>query len=247
MSIHEIVGIDCSTSPRRVGLSRGSLEPDGRVRVHEVLACSKEESPVRVLAAWLERKPNSLLALDAPLGWPAPLGLALTQHSAGQPIATARHDLFDRNTDRSIYERYRVKPLSVGANLIAHTAHSALELLGSLRSTSNRPLPLAWSPCIESGPAAIEVYPAATLAARNLPHRGADRDSAACELLARELELPEGTELGAIDEHALDSLICLLAGVDFLRGEACPPEEHLSLAEREGWIWVRRRDYPSTT
>jgi hypothetical protein len=36
---------------------------------------------------------------------------------------------------------------------------------------------------------------------------------------------------------ALDAALCVLAGVDFLGGNARPPEDP-GLARTEGWIWV---------
>jgi len=36
----------------------------------------------------------------------------------------------------------------------------------------------------------------------------------------------------------LDAVVCVLAGRDFLCGNARPPE-HMDLALKEGWIWVR--------
>jgi hypothetical protein len=44
-------------------------------------------------------------------------------------------------------------------------------------------------------------------------------------------------------DHALDAVLCVCAGLDFLSGEAVAPDD-LSLAKREGWIWVRTRRPP---
>ena len=38
---------------------------------------------------------------------------------------------------------------------------------------------------------------------------------------------------------ALDSAVCLLAAKDFIEGNVYYPE-NISLAKKEGWIWVRR-------
>jgi hypothetical protein len=38
-------------------------------------------------------------------------------------------------------------------------------------------------------------------------------------------------------DHALDAVLCVCAGLDFLAGNAVPPEDR-SLADKEGWIWV---------
>ncbi len=42
-------------------------------------------------------------------------------------------------------------------------------------------------------------------------------------------------------DHALDAVLCVCAGLDFLAGHAVPPED-LPLAKREGWIWVSARE-----
>jgi hypothetical protein len=94
-----------------------------------------------------------------------------------------------------------------------------------------------------SGPAAIEVYPAATLIAHSLSCTGykkakeveARRSLVAC--LRNVMALP--TSLAVCDDSAdaLDAIVCILAAADFVNGRAMPPEDR-QLAEREGWIWV---------
>jgi hypothetical protein len=54
--------------------------------------------------------------------------------------------------------------------------------------------------------------------------------------LSAELGIPPRDPFSMSDDE-VDALVCTLAGVDFLRGRAAPPPD-LSLAEREGWIWV---------
>ena len=67
------------------------------------------------------------------------------------------------------------------------------------------------------GISAVEVYPAATLRAHSINAKGYKRRSNLAD--------------------ALDAVVCLAAGADFLRGLAMPPAD-LSLAKQEGWIWV---------
>jgi hypothetical protein len=38
--------------------------------------------------------------------------------------------------------------------------------------------------------------------------------------------------------HALDAVLCVAAGIDFLAGAALGPDDP-EVARREGWIWVR--------
>jgi Protein of unknown function (DUF429) len=106
-------------------------------------------------------------------------------------------------------------------------------------------IPLAWNPRI-TGMAAIEVYPAATLAAYGIPARAykpADAVSARKTILDQLQKLlavhcPTDSLLRNAD--ALDAIICVLAGADFLRGDAHPPDDP-DLAAKEGWIWSRLR------
>lgn len=96
-----IIGVDCATQPRKVGLAFGSYQ-DGAVRIERVLAGSRVTSLVQTVAEWTKRTPSTLLALDAPLGWPAGLGPALQEHQAGGPVALESNTLFRRTTDRFV-------------------------------------------------------------------------------------------------------------------------------------------------
>ena len=240
-----VVGVDCATDPRRVGLALGTFDR-GRVEVGEVRVGTRTAPPGEVVAGWVHSARDPvLLALDAPLGWPAPLGDALGAHRAGEALRVGAHALFRRSTDRFVRERIGKQSLDVGADRIARTAHAALALLGGLRRHLGVELPLAWGPQVE-GVSAIEVYPAATLRAHGIDARGykargeagdAARSAVADALAAR---VGLGEERGVIrgSDDALDAVVCLLAAQDFLQGEAMPPPDP-ALARREGWIWVR--------
>ena len=183
-----------------------------------------------------------LLALDAPLGWPAPLGDALAGHRAGDPLDASAHALFRRATDRDVRARLGKQPLDVGADRIARTARAALGLLGALREQLDLPIPLVWYPDVE-GVGAVEVYPAATLRAYGVDATGYKRaDGAAARgrvvgALRAEVDVPDLPVLIESDD-AVDAAVCVLAGADVVRGRARGPTDR-ALAEREGWIWVR--------
>ena len=122
-----------------------------------------------------ERANATLLALDAPLGWPIQLTRALRNHNAGAPLghpSDARHrdpnpgnHLFRRYTDRFIAQKFPGAPLDIGADRIARVARSALELLGRLGDSKGRQssVPLLWDPRGLKRLGAIEVYPRLTL------------------------------------------------------------------------------------
>jgi hypothetical protein len=162
--------------------------------------------------------------------------------------------MFRRRTDKVVVEKVKKRSLDVGADRIARTAYAALKLLGMLRLETNQDIPLAWKLPLDSRTYAIEVYPAATLRAHGLPDKGykgmkdehlAERKSIMRKMEEAGIVLPHSQRqrqlLGDCD-HALDATLCVLAGVDFLQEAAICPEDvgvPLSLAQKEGWIWVR--------
>ncbi|TVM33375.1 DUF429 domain-containing protein [Oceanidesulfovibrio marinus] len=241
-----LVGIDCAADPRNVGVSFGTLAGNG-VRVTGVFSGQSRETIVdRVGQAIRTSAGPCLLCLDAPLGWPQALGVELAAHTAGGPLASPADQLFARETDRFVRQVLGKRPLEVGANFIARTARAALGLLESLREATNQPIPLGWEPLGEhDGCAALETYPAAVLTCRGLLQPGYKKDRAKREQvldgLADELHIPDTLRDTALTtEHALDSTLCLVAGMDFQRGlTLAPPEELMEAAEKEGWIWIK--------
>lgn len=170
-----VIGVDCSTSPEKVGLARGTWS-NGVLTVSEVTRGSKTPGwnwPL-LIRDWLEDSADALIALDAPLGWPSALSRTLVDHRAGDRLShdvTEHSDLmFQRLTDRVIHRMIEKKPIEVGANLIARTARDALVRLDCLRQHLHVPdgISLAWAPGQCQGIKIIEVYPAATLRSRKL-------------------------------------------------------------------------------
>ena len=239
-----IVGVDCAVQPERVGLACGTID-DGVLTLCVAEACQRRTNVADRIAHWIGDADRVLLALDAPLGWPQPLGAALASHAAGQAIAATANDLFRRETDRHVRRVYSKQSLDVGADRIARTARAALALLEDLRSMTSEVIPLAWDPNFGERVAAIEVYPAATLAACGFEHDGyrpAAGASARVDLIDRlsaVLHVDQCHHAMAQSTDACDAGICVLAGADFLFGRALPPED-ADLARAEGWIWVRQ-------
>jgi hypothetical protein len=56
----------------------------------------------------------------------------------------------------------------------------------------------------------------------------------------RRLGLPATFDPEAAPGDALDALLCVVAGLNFMDGAALGPgPDERAVAEREGWIWVR--------
>ena len=241
MKPYTIIGIDCATEPKNVGLARGFWQK-GRLRITDVTN-GQVHAPEEIIGTWISDSEACLLAMDAPLGWPQDLGHTLAGHSAGTLLQAEPNQFFRRETDRFVQRTLGKVPLDVGADRIARTALAALQLLGALSEKRDVIIPLAWDVDF-SGIAAIEVYPAGTLKASHVQSsaykRPAQRE-ARRQLrawLATEAELPEDLSLPLEDADALDAMFCVLAGADFLAGKAYPPVD-LALAQKEGWIWIR--------
>lgn len=238
-----IIGVDCATDPKNVGLARGIWQ-NGNLRITDVTN-GQLHMPEEIVGKWISNSESSLLALDAPLGWPQDFGHTLAEHAAGEPLHKEANQFFRRKTDRFVQRTVGKVPLDVGADRIARTALSALQFLGKLSEKTGVVIPLAWDIDF-SGIAAIEVYPAGTLRAgqvQSSAYKRPDQVEARKRILAwlaMEAVLPEDLSLSLADADALDAIICALAGADFLAGKAYPPSD-LSMAQKEGWIWIRKQ------
>ena len=235
-----VIGIDCAVDPKKRGVAIGSY--DGTMCT-VVLPSAKTDKEVALLVSQcVKQSDRILLAMDAPLGWPAALGNVLNSHQAGDPISADANSLFRRETDQFIKEKIGKQPLDVGADRIARTAHSALGILAAI----DFEVPLAWLPNF-SGTAAIEVYPAATLKAYGLPNTGyktmEHRNTREQILLGLSKSIESLMDKQSILDNAdtLDAVVCVLAGLDFIKDNCYKPSTtQQELAYKEGWIWVKR-------
>ena len=241
-----IIGIDCATVAQKVGLALCVIR-EGRPRIDQLLVGESWPAIDEQLVQWATEP--TLLAVDAPLGWPALMADSLHSHRAGSELPYPSNTLFRRETDDVVAEHLGKRPLDVGADRIARTAHTALSLLARLREIVGKPIPLAWQPGSAEGLAAIEVYPAGTLAARGLPHSGykartghsVELRQQLVEAIRQQLSVDDDAAMLMVQsDHALDAVLCTVAGLDFLAGDVLQPSD-LDLAQREGWIWVRSR------
>lgn len=263
-----IVGLDCAAQPERFGVAVSRLKPGGSLQWTDARRGRRGESIAEYVAAALERARaregsdpsvggDLLVALDAPLGWPAALGPALAAHRAGERLPRGANRLFRRRTDDVIREHLGLRPLEVGADRIARAAVEALRVLDELRRLLQADLELPMSSRFFSPgtattgrrpprSAAVEVYPAAVLSVLGLPSRmykrpdqEAVRDRILGGLEQRGYaELPPEIRATALAQaDVLDAVLCVCSGLEFLYGRVVEPEDDGSLAQ-EGWAWV---------
>ncbi len=249
-----LIGVDCATEPKKTGLARAKFD-GGNCCLLDVKMGSTDVAGQ--LCEWISDDSPTLLALDAPLGWPDGFGSKLASHKAGQTIKrTCREVFFDRETDRVVRKESGQKPLSVGADRIARTSFVALEILEKVRQnqkSKGQDISIAWTPEIQ-GVQAIEVYPAATLKMYEYPNKGYKKQGNIDQRKIREEitnklckhfkpRIKQSLQDRMLDDpDALDAVVCILAALDFLVGDAIGPENgrERKRAEKEGWIWFRR-------
>lgn len=241
-----LIGIDCATQPKKTGLALGVWDGTA-VTVQKATVGQNNQSIAASIHAWLPTTTPVLLAIDAPLGWPASLGAALFNHCAGDVLTPDANTLFRRETDRFVQQTFGKTPLDVGADRIARTAHTALRILQELRELTKQPIPLAWHPNEKAAIRAIEVYPAATLTvlfAGKWPptYKGNNGENGRKQILRKlqeHLDLPLDTSFVQQNDDVLDAVICLLCAADFLQGRTISPQNKTT-AQKEGWIWIRQ-------
>lgn len=115
-----------------------------------------------------------------------------------------------------------------------------------MRQKCSRPLPMAWVPCKVGESSIIEVYPAATLRVLKIEVCGykdkkADGDKARQKLLGileKHVNLPNNKELLLRSDDAIDAVVCVLSGAEFLKGNVRDFKEYApQIIKKEGWIW----------
>jgi len=246
----DIIGIDCSTNLRKLGIAKGVFS-NGKLTVTEV--STGQLNHIQTISSWLKHSPRALIALDAPLGWPQVMGANLVSHMAGSFIDVESNTMFRRHTDWFIKQKLNKQSLDVGSNLIARTALFALKLIESIRKETGKSIPLAWSPQFADTCAAIEVYPAATLEARSISSKGykksapekpsqLERRREILSLLDGEFTVEFDKKKVVTNDDNLDAVLCLLAAADFLNGTSYKPSADMKkTVEKESWIWVKKK------
>jgi len=226
-----VIGVDWSTEESKRGVAVIHYS-DEAIKILDLAACNSRRTALALISKTInEGQVPSLIAIDAPLGWPVGLRRGLMNHAAGIGLDVSPDEMFSRDTDRIVHQTLKKRPLEVGANLIARTAHSANQFLHDLRKHTSRQIPLLWQPDELRDVGVIEVYPAATKIVTS-PHSAA---------MALGVTVVKSVR---VNEHVEDALWCALAAVHFVRGECRLPDDP-EKSRREGWIWVRDREISS--
>ncbi len=240
----QIIGIDAAVAPEKTGVAL-ARKAEGQWCIEQVCCGNRNQPIVDLLLSLLDPKMPLLVAVDAPLGWPASFRKALGNHRAGDRIELDPQFDFARETDRFVRETVGLKPLDVGADRIARTAATALSLIAKLREGLDQALPLLATPKQSQQGGVIEVYPAATLKQRKLPHRQYKKPEMSgirweiATAISEELSFKSGIESLIASDHCLDAALCVLAAIDFLANQ-CHQPLNPDLLQVEGWIWFRR-------
>lgn len=241
----KILGIDYSTDTKKCGLSVGEYLNNECKLVYTGLY------DFNIITEIFYSKEKILISIDSPLGWPQNLGLELIKHTAGSKLEVESNFLFRRFTDIEVKRITGKQSLDVGADKIARTAYGAVNLLEKLRKTFGIELSLAWNYEIElnnPNPAVIEVYPAVTLKQNNTifdKYKGKDNVKNRREILKflnMKIQMNSNQMDQMLnDDNILDSVVCVLSGIDFIEGRCVEPDEKiLDQIKKEGWIWFKR-------
>ena len=171
-----IIGIDCAADPMNIAAA-SATQVGARLTVDRLLYGEKRTGDPRTvrlerlataIAEQTSTEAPTLLALDAPLGWPIAMRQALAEGAAGSSagIPGDARVMFRRRTDLFVARETCKTPQSVGASLVASLTHTALRLIGMIkekceeRSISMATAPLDRCDSFRKGVHLIEVYPA---------------------------------------------------------------------------------------
>lgn len=247
----QIIGIDAATQETDIGLARATaIESTGAwsAEVCEVVRGSKTESVVSRLREWLSNSERTLIAIDAPLGWPHEFREQLNSHEAGDSLSAIPNTedmteicdaFFFRHTDRWVKEEVLEdgnRPMSVCADRIARASYS---ILLRLRQLNDYDFPLIEGrEELEEGPGVIEIYPKATLTVMNestnqdllepsYKSNEEQRRKIIAAIAEQELQFDIAGVADRIkkNDDELDAVISALGGLDFLRGDVWMPGE----------------------
>lgn len=271
-----IIGIDCAADPENIAVA-SATKAGTRLTIDRVLL-GEESSPDRTrpdrlrclataISDLIPTEMPTLLALDAPLGWPVAMRRVLAESAAG-PVPGIPEDaslFFRRCTDRFVARKTGKTPQSVGASWVASLMHTALRLIDLIAKecgerTSMGGTALTRDNSFSENVHFIEVYPALAgplflgnqsswkKVGEKLDGFREKNWEIAEERLRKRLRidfaLGDGVETDneRFRDHGVDAILCAWIGFRFLQGECVSPQRNETETSaddlaREGWIW----------
>ncbi|MEU4410606.1 DUF429 domain-containing protein [Streptosporangium sp. NPDC023963] len=232
------VGVDLAAEAGRTAVAWLDWSANG-ARVRDLKIRADDDLIVEAI------KSAGKTGIDCPLGWPDKFVDFIVAHRTGHvevPGGVAgidwRRDLALRVTDR-VTSELALRPLSVSADRIGHTAMRCAALLAELARQGQ--------PVDRSGAGVVvEVYPAASLKCWGLPHNGYKRSAnrgALAQLVDELQEAAPWLDLGVheqicrMSDDAIDAVIAALIARAASQGlVTAPAPDQVHSARSEGWI-----------
>lgn len=233
-------GLDMASQPKHTALA--TIEWTGGGAIIRDVTCPADDT---VILRVIEQADKT--GIDCPLGWPDAFVDFVLAHRTGH-VATQgegwpgqRDDLTMRRTDAVVRQRLNRRPLSVSAELIAYVAMRSAILLARLDAAGHT--------VDRSGAGrVVEVYPAASLMAWQLPYegyKGRKRAEVRSGLVTRLLAAAPWLDCGRYKQVLRDSADAFDAVVAALTARAAfegktdrPAGADLAAARSEGWIAI---------
>ncbi len=207
------LGVDLATAPGKTGACVIEWpETFGTLPTIRLIRTNLTDDDILNLAA-----NASVVAIDAPFGWPRAWAASVGRHKPGRPFTAegTPASITRRATDTWVAENVGIYPLSVAANLIGATAIRSARLIHRLG------LPIDTGKFVVP-PVVTEVYPAAALRRWRLSHNlYKGRQLSAARTLLIDALIAAGLPVRMAGDHraavqssddALDALLCALIG-----------------------------------
>lgn len=235
------VGVDLAAEAARTAVAWVDWSPAGATVPSLILGADDDTVVAAIVGA-------GKAGIDCPFGWPGEFADFLAAHRDGHvsvPDGVAGRDwrrrLALRITDLAAHELTGLRPMSVSADRIGHTAMRCAGLLARL-AREGQPVDRS------GGGVVVEVYPAASLKQWNLPYHRykrtahtANRNALVDALLSAAPWLRPGRHELACrrSDDALDAVIAALtARAAFLGLVHTPDESQAQAARTERWIAI---------
>lgn len=233
------LGIELSSQPQDTAACMIDWNDDGSAAISAPLI-SCDDAKLDLLI-----KQSQVIGIDSPLGWPQDFVEAVNHWDYAEWNTGIRDKMRFRHTDRFVASffknrKFRISPLSVSTDRIAMRAMALLKRHGVTDKSGDARF--------------FEVYPAGSLAAWGIRHKGYKGNKAdtrkhrneILENLRQKLQLANINPDYAKTDHALDALVAsITARIAVLKKTLIPNSSEQVLAKVEGWIHLPNRTLTS--